>query len=226
MNIPPYEIFFQKVQSLFSDLGNARKGDKTANIKSGNMKDKVQALLEDVKVEISAEMFKKLINAWYQPFAEEFGIYEDTERTLIALRHKGFRLAAVTNSAWSGELIEGDLERFGVARFFEAVFVSSDVGYRKPSPVIFERALRELGLDASECIFVGNSIIEDIQGAQQMGMKAVLKGGDHQKGSIYKIEPAMRVIPDAEIVKLYEIIEFLDKETQTDCRLVKSEKDE
>ena len=63
-----------------------------------------------------------------------------------------------------------------------------------------------------------NSIIEDIQGAQQTGMKAVLKGNNHQK-----IEG---IIPDAEIIKLYEIIEFLDKEIQTDCRLVKSEKDE
>jgi putative hydrolase of the HAD superfamily len=166
MAMPPYDDFFQKVQSLFSDLGNPKKGGIKDDIKTGDMKDKVQTLLEEINVKISAEMFKKLTNARYQLFAEEFGIYEDTERTLIALRHKGFRLAAVTNSAWSGELIEGDLERFGVARFFEAVFVSSDVGYRKPSPVIFERALRELDLDASECIFVGDRFIEDIQGAQ------------------------------------------------------------
>jgi putative hydrolase of the HAD superfamily len=218
MAMPPYDDFFQKVQSLFSDLGNPKKGGIKDDIKTGDMKDKVQTLLEEINVKISAEMFKKLTNARYQLFAEEFGIYEDTERTLIALRHKGFRLAAVTNSAWSGELIEGDLERFGVARFFEAVFVSSDVGYRKPSPVIFERALRELDLDASECIFVGDRFIEDMQGAQQTGMKAVLKGNNHQK-----IEG---IIPDAEIIKLYEIIEYLEKEIQKDGRLVRIEKDE
>ncbi|MFQ5965396.1 MAG: HAD family hydrolase [Candidatus Scalinduaceae bacterium] len=217
VDMPPYEAFFQKVQSLLSDIGNRKKGGIKGNIKSGNMKDKVQALLEEIKVKISAQMFKKLINAWYQPFAGELDVYEDAEQTLMALRQKGFRLAAITNSAWSGELIEGDLKRFGIARFFEAVFVSSDVGFRKPSHVIFERALKELGLDASECIFVGDSIIEDIQGAQRVGMTAVLKGRNHQK--------ITGVTPDAEIVKLYEIVEFLEKEMQTDNRLVKSEKD-
>ncbi|ODS31448.1 MAG: Phosphoglycolate phosphatase [Candidatus Scalindua rubra] len=206
VDMPPYEDFFQKVQSLFSDLGNSKKGGIKDDIKSGDMKNKVQTLLEEINVEISAEMFKKLINEWYQPFARELDIYEDSESTLKALRQKGFRLVAVTNTAWSGELIEGDLRRFGVASFFEAVIVSSDIGYRKPSPVIFERALRELGLDASECIFVGDSIIEDIQGAQQMGMRAILKGKNHHK--------VAGIIPDAEVVNLYEIIEFLEDDIQ------------
>jgi hypothetical protein len=49
-------------------------------------------------------------------------------------------------------------------------------------------------------------------------MKAVLKGNNHQK-----IEG---IIPDAEIIKLYEIIEYLEKEIQKDGRLVRIEKDE
>ena len=204
--MPPYEAFFQKVQTLFSDMGNSRKGGIKDDIKTGDMKDKVQTLLEEIKVKISAEMFKELIDTWYQPFAGELGIYEDTESTLKALRQKGFRLAAITNSAWSGELIEGDLERFNIAHFFETVIVSSDIGCRKPDPVIFERVLRELGLDASECIFVGDRLIEDIQGAQRIGMKAVLKGQNRQKTA--------GIIPDAEIINLYEIIEVLEKKNK------------
>ena len=200
IDMPPYEAFFQKVQTLFSDMGNSGKGGIKNDIKTGDMKDKVQTLLEEINVKISTEMFKKLIDAWYQPFAGELDIFEDTERTLTALKQKGFRLAAITNSAWSGELIVGDLERFNIAHFFEAVIVSSDIGYRKPDPVIFERTLRELGLDASECIFVGDRLIEDIQGAQQVGMMAVLKGKNHKKTA--------GVIPDAEIINLYEIIEL------------------
>ncbi len=58
-------------------------------------------------------------------------------------------------------------------------------------------------------LFVGNSIIEDIQGAQQMGMMAVLKGENHQKTA--------DIIPDAEIADLYEVIDFLEKVVQKDC---------
>ncbi len=201
--MPPYEVFFQKVQALFSEMGNSRKGGIENNIKTGDMKYKVQMLLDEIKVKISTEMFRELMDAWYQPFAGELDIFEDTERTLTALKQRGLRLAAITNTAWSGELIEGDLKRFNIAHYFEKVFVSSDIGCRKPDPVVFERALRELGLDASECVFVGDRLIEDIQGAQQVRMMAILKGKNPKKVSA--------VIPDVEIINLYEIIEVLEK---------------
>ncbi len=206
VDMPPYGAFFQKVQTLFSEMGNSRKSGIKSDIKTGDMKDKVQTLLGEIKVEISVEIFKKLIDTWYRPFAGELDIYEDTESTLKDLRQKGFRLAAITNSAWSGELIEEDLNRFNIAHYFETVIVSSDFGYRKPDPVIFERALRELGLDASECIFVGDRLVEDIQGAQRVGMMAVLKGKNHKE--------IAGVIPDAEIINLYEIIEVLEKKNK------------
>ena len=44
----------------------------------------------------------------------------------------------------------------------------------KPHPAIFEEALRRLGVEAKETVFVGDMVWADVQGAQALGMKAVL----------------------------------------------------
>ncbi|MCK4933562.1 HAD-IA family hydrolase, partial [Candidatus Bathyarchaeota archaeon] len=46
-------------------------------------------------------------------------------------------------------------------------------GWRKPSPEIFKEALRRLDMKAEETFFVGDTPLEDIQGAKKVGMKTV-----------------------------------------------------
>jgi len=66
------------------------------------------------------------------------------------------------------------LEESGMAREFKSIVIPGEIGYRKPHPRIFERALEELGVRPSEAIHVGNSIEEDIVGASSVGMYSIL----------------------------------------------------
>ena len=50
--------------------------------------------------------------------------------------------------------------------------MSDEVGWRKPKPVIFETALRRLGVSAGEALFVGDRADIDVVGAQGVGMAA------------------------------------------------------
>jgi len=76
---------------------------------------------------------------------------------------------------------------------------STDVGLRKPHPKMFKIALSNLGVDASEAMYVGNSLAQDIKGAKGVGIKAVLKCSafcpqaegvvpDHTVGTLAEIE--------------------------------------
>ena len=51
------------------------------------------------------------------------------------------------------------------------VVTPSDCGHWKPSPVIFESALRMLGLPASDCLMIGDDIVRDIEPALRLGMR-------------------------------------------------------
>jgi putative hydrolase of the HAD superfamily len=44
----------------------------------------------------------------------------------------------------------------------------------KPHPSIFEATLRLLDVEARDAVMVGDSFVQDIQGAQRLGMAGVL----------------------------------------------------
>jgi len=70
-------------------------------------------------------------------------------------------------------VIYAALRKLGVNRFFSAVLVSEDVGWRKPNRKIFQEAFRRLGVKTEEAVYVGDSPLEDVGGAVAAGMRTV-----------------------------------------------------
>ena len=95
----------------------------------------------------------------------------ETKETLDALRAKGYRLFAASNSF--GHLQRSRLQHAGLLGYFEDTYISMDVGYDKPDVRFYQEALRRCGLQANEVLMVGDSMTTDIIGAQQAGMNAV-----------------------------------------------------
>ena len=62
------------------------------------------------------------------------------------------------------------LERTGLARHFEVIVCSRDLGIRKPNPQIFEHVLGELGVRPDEAAHVGDSVEADMEGASNAGL--------------------------------------------------------
>lgn len=98
--------------------------------------------------------------------------FPDALQVLNELRRRGFRLGAVTNRAFGGERFRADLRDAGLDIGWDAEAVSVEVGYLKPHPAIFERALEELRVGPHQTVMVGNSLAEDVAGAQRLGMVA------------------------------------------------------
>lgn len=81
------------------------------------------------------------------------------------------RLAVVSNFDYA-PTCRAVLEREGLAPLLDTVVVSDEVGWRKPAPVIFETALRRIGVNPGEALFVGDRADVDVAGAQAAGMRA------------------------------------------------------
>lgn len=101
--------------------------------------------------------------------------YPDARPTLDALRERGFKLGIVSNRAFGGKRFRDDLAATGLDIEWDATVVSVEAGFLKPHPEIFRKALEELAVAANETLMVGNSLAEDIAGAQSLGMKAAWK---------------------------------------------------
>ena len=65
-----------------------------------------------------------------------------------------------------------ELELLGLADCFDRIYISSEVGFQKPDPRFFTAPLRDLGLDPTDCLMIGNDPRCDIGGAKAVGMDA------------------------------------------------------
>lgn len=75
----------------------------------------------------------------------------DTLREL----HRRFRLGLVTGGSRSR--VEADLERGGIGGYFEVIVTADDVRQPKPAPEGLRTALRALGVDPDQALYVGDT---------------------------------------------------------------------
>lgn len=100
-----------------------------------------------------------------------FVLFPDAREVLSWAKGCGFKLALVTNSIPSAR---EDIKRFGIAGYFDTMTFSFDVGFLKPEPAIFLHTIRILGCAPEEALMVGDSVIQDAEGAQAVGIHALL----------------------------------------------------
>jgi putative hydrolase of the HAD superfamily len=97
----------------------------------------------------------------YEHFAEAgvWELYPDVVDVLKQL-HRRFRLAIVSNFDGRLRVI---LERLGISKYFDHIFVSSEIGADKPDLEIFRRALKFLNLRPESVLHVGDDPERDWQ---------------------------------------------------------------
>jgi len=91
----------------------------------------------------------------------------------------------------------------GIDRYFDGIFISEEVGYSKPDPRFFEKALEGAGNpDPADVIIIGDSLTSDIKGGIHAGLKTCwLHEKDAEKKEDYPT--------DYDIVHLSELKEIL-----------------
>lgn len=135
-----------------------------------------RSALEAIGLSLNLERAGELMEAIYVSGAEGGkAAYPGARELLETLRSRGFKLGIVTNRAFGGERFRDDLRAAGLDIDWDANVVSVEVGFLKPHPAIFERALAEIGVRGAEAVMVGNSLAEDIAGAQNFGMATAWK---------------------------------------------------
>ncbi len=113
----------------------------------------------------AAELFDRFAQA------AAWEVAPGTRGMLADLRRRGLRLAVISNWDQRLPLL---LERLELADHFDTFAISAIVGAEKPHPRIFETALAALGVAAERALHVGDSRRDDVEGAQGVGMQALL----------------------------------------------------
>jgi putative hydrolase of the HAD superfamily len=93
-----------------------------------------------------------------------------TGDVLSELARRGFVLGTASNyDSRLHSVIAGKPELSPLQR----IIISSEVGWRKPAAEFFAAISRIVGVPADQILFVGDALINDVQGAQSAGLRTV-----------------------------------------------------
>lgn len=106
-------------------------------------------------------------DAWHLPTG--------ASETMFLLKDAGVKLAVVSNFDTRLRKLLKDLN---VLDLFDAVIISSEVGYEKPDAKIFKAALDQIGVEAGKAVHVGDDQEADKVGASAVGINCWLWGTD------------------------------------------------
>ncbi|MBM0107572.1 HAD family hydrolase [Steroidobacter sp. S1-65] len=106
------------------------------------------------------EAFEAFIQA-----RNEVVLYDDVLPGLERLKQH-FRLFTASNG-------NADLERIGLAHYFERSLCARQVGALKPDPRLFHKVIEGTGLEPQQVVYVGDDPALDVVGARAAGMVPV-----------------------------------------------------
>ena len=121
--------------------------------------------------------------------SHHFELYDDVAETLAALTAAGVKIGLISNSH---RPLDEFQSHFELRQFISAAVSSAEHGYMKPHPSIFLSALARLNVAPRDAVMVGDSLRHDIEGAINVGMRAVWLRGD-------KAAPTSLALPDATV---------------------------
>ena len=102
---------------------------------------------------------------------QHFELYEEVPAALRTLAEAGIRIGLISNSH---RCLSSFQSHFDLQGLITAAVSSSEHGLMKPHPSIFAAALQLVDVQAAAAVMVGDSVRQDVEGALNAGLQAVL----------------------------------------------------
>lgn len=179
---------------------------------------RIQAFCIDLGLDLSSREIQEIGVACVKTWQRHISLDPDVLHVLQTLRPK--KTLALISNYDHPPFIHSLLSKLGLARFFDSVVISGDVGVKKPDPYIFSLALRQTELRPNEVVYVGDTS-DDVEGSRAAGLFPILiqrnRPDENQVGLDFRLNqqssqskskiPA--IIDDTKTIsKLLELIEM------------------
>lgn len=129
----------------------------------------------------------------------------DARPLLEALRAAGLRVGVLSNTLWPRWHHEAVFSRDGLAPFIDAAVYSSEIPVAKPHLDAFRAVIEAVASTPDLTVFVGDRPWDDVHGAQQAGMRAILIPHSRLGDQAVDID----VTPDAVVGRLGDVLDIV-----------------
>jgi len=160
-------------------------------------KEKIAEIAEELMLLIETRFYRRAMRP-------------EMPEVLQALKQMGLKIGLISNVNSRGQ-VPTNLKEYGIIDYFHPIVLSSEYGRRKPDPSIFHHAARLINAPTSQCVYVGDRVVRDIDGARRAGFGLAIQirhnfeHGENDKG----------YTPDAVIDNMTELLNILKE--KCDC---------
>ena len=120
----------------------------------------------------------RLADTTYRHYIEQEGRHcraiAGAHEFLSALGQRGHRVIAVSDTPIDREAMGGLLSALGLARYFDAIYLSCEAGRNKRSGSIFTYLCEQEGIEPNGLIHIGDDPMADYVSARAAGIEAIL----------------------------------------------------
>ncbi len=169
----------QQTNDGYTALQENNMGQADVFLREVKYQKKFIKIFKELKIRQQIEPLSKNLNDVFQAeWISGLDLFPNINEVLDEIS-RDFRCGIITNfrdSKWIMEWIKQN----SLGRFFgRDIYISEDIGYRKPHPKIFAHMISQMDIqDVSDVVYVGDNAIEDKYGAERLGLRCVLIGKD------------------------------------------------
>jgi putative hydrolase of the HAD superfamily len=137
------------------------------------LEERVARVMRDLNVRPEPQVVRDIALLEYKLQTEEVHLSDGVVEMLDHFQKSGFTLGLVTNAP---NYMRGVPAILGIEQYFDTVIFSFDLRVLKPDARIYQAACRNLKVEPSECMFIGDGNDRELDGAQRLGIIAVQVG--------------------------------------------------
>jgi len=168
----------------------------------------IDDLLRETGIEPSGPLHEEAMAAYSTCWEPHTLIDPDAVPLMTELRSRGIKVGVLSNTLWARHHHEEVFRRDGVLELIDGAVYTSEIEWTKPHPEAFRAAMAAVGVqDPAAVVFVGDRPYDDVHGAKEVGMRAVLVPHsaipEEQKGHV-------EGDPDAVIERLADLLAVVD----------------
>ena len=135
-------------------------------------KDALLEMFTTLGTGVEADIYDYYREKQWSLHKRDFQLRKGVMETLASLKDQHLHLGIVSNI--DIDQLAHLLDISQLEPYFDSILSSEETRSCKPDPEIFHRALARADCEPEEVLFVGDTPLQDIAGANQVGMKSVL----------------------------------------------------
>ena len=133
--------------------------------------------------EVASIEMKTLCNTFREKSRDKLVRYDGVEDLLHRIKSDGGKIFLLSNA--QRLFTEKELEDTDLIKYFDDIFISSDLGIKKPDGNFMEALINKNKLIKSDCVMVGNEVLADCGVAAAAGVDVIyINSYNHSESSI------------------------------------------